>query len=67
MRENGVAEEEWSKRGRDLRLDTCAEAAVKAIAACRDDRAIARFLRRLADHLDDMRPKSGSKGPSRAA
>ena len=58
-----------SRRARDIQLDTCAAAAVRAISACRGDRdrAIARFLLRLADHLDDMRPKSRSSGPSRAA
>jgi len=40
---------------------------VEAIAACRDERAIARFLRRLADHLDDIKPAPGSNRPPRAA
>jgi hypothetical protein len=59
-----------SRRARDIQLDTCAAAAVRAISACHGDRdrAIARFLLRLADRLqDDVRPTSGSNGPPRAA
>jgi hypothetical protein len=63
-------DEQVSRRARDIQLDTCAAAAVRAISACHGDRdrAIARFLLRLADRLqDDRRPAPGPARSSRAA
>ena len=61
-------EKDWSpRRAYELRLDSLAQSAVEAIDRCGDDRALTRFLRRLADHWDDRKTTSRPGGPPRAA
>jgi len=59
---------QWTaRRAFDLRLAQAAKNAVEAIEKCGDDAAVARFLRLLADRLDDRKSLPGSNGPPRAA